>query len=95
MAATTPIQEPTDAELQAAWAAVRGPDWPTLPQILTAARQYQLVRGAALRLARGERAKAEPTANTPPRAAPRGPKPPHHPPQFDHKRAAAGDRDDD
>lgn len=91
---------PSDADMLAAWQQLRARDWPTLEEIKRSAALYALVRGAALR-----RSGRVATVQTPaaPAPAPSQPRPApalralhaHHPPQFDHKRAAAGEREDD
>lgn len=48
-------QQPSNDDLQAAYQLLRKPDWPAYADIMAAARHYQVIRGAALRLARGER----------------------------------------
>lgn len=48
-------QQPSNDDLQAAYQLLRKPDWPAYADIMAAARHYQVIRGAAQRLARGER----------------------------------------
>jgi hypothetical protein len=91
----------TDEHLQRAWRRLRKPHWPvTLAEVLDHPMWGRCVRGMALALARVENRAMAPTA---PRIQQPGaqtsvphPTPAHtpRPPAFDHKRAAAGDRDD-
>ncbi len=85
----------TEEHLQAAWRALRRPNWPaTLAETLQDRARASLLRGYARTLAR--RGLARPAATPAPRAATA--LPPYHAPApgwVDHKRAAAGDRDDD
>lgn len=98
----------TDEQLDAAYRAVAHPTWPDLRELKLAAARYKLVEGYAQRRASGafavaaqtraddsaafQRAAAPPG---PPRAAATKLHVPHQPPlRDDHKRAAAGDRDD-
>jgi hypothetical protein len=81
--------EPTEQELRAAWhvcrARARSP-WPdTFEQAMADATLSRLVRITALHPQRGHRPAPAPAAITARR----------RPAFFDHKRAAAGDRDDD
>jgi len=82
--------------MQAAWEALRKPDWPDLAELARHALHYSLVRGTALR-----RSCRESTPAPPPPQQQQQPQRmlgvplPHHAPVFDHKRAAAGERDDD
>lgn len=98
----------SDDDMHAAWQQLRRRDWPSLPEIKRAAALYQLVRGAALRKAQGlppeqpqaTAAEASPAVQTPAPSRPAHvphalPHPPRQPPLFDHKRAAAGEREDD
>ena len=89
---------PSDEHMLAAWQQLAARDWPPLHELKRAAALYQLVRGAALRRANGlppVQTPAPPAAS--PAAAPQrtAPAPPLRPPAFDHKRAAAGERDDE
>ena len=87
---------PSDDAMLAAWQQLRQRDWPTLAEIKRAAALYRLVHGQAMR-----KAQPAPAVQTPaPTAAPvqhaaGSVRVPHHPPIFDHKRAASGERDDD
>lgn len=105
MSATRPPCTPSDDDMHAAWQQLRRRDWPPLADIKRAAALYQLVRGAALRRAQGlppepTPAEASPAVQTPAPARPAQaahslPHSPRQPPLFDHKRAAAGEREDD
>lgn len=98
---------PSDDDMHAAWQQLRRRDWPSLPEIKRAAALYQLVRGAALRKAQGlppepqaalptDAAQPSPAVQTPaPTRQAHASHPPRQPPLFDHKRAAAGEREDD
>jgi len=95
---------PSTEELQAAWRAVARRDWPPLHELAQAAARYELVLGTAARRARGAVQTPAPRAlppNVNPPApvvrppVPPGPPRPHHPPIFDRKRAASGERPDD
>lgn len=94
----TPTVTVTDADLQAAWLAVRQPSWPaTLEEVLQDPTRAPAVRGYASTLAR-RRCRAASAPRPEPRCAPASPRVPFTPPLrgwVDHKRAAAGDRDDD
>lgn len=97
MPAPTP---PTVTEMQAAWEALRGPDWPPLDQLAAHARCYSLVQGQALRMARGlhkGHAAAPQSDHAQHHQASRHASPPlpRALPSFDGKRAACGERDDD
>jgi hypothetical protein len=96
MHASTPAT-PSDEAMLAAWQQLRQRDWPTLAELKRAAALYRLVHGQAMRKA--QPAQAATAVQTPApaqtRPAPSSVRVPHHPPIFDHKRAAAGERDDD
>lgn len=99
-------QQPSNDDLQAAYQLLRKPDWPAYADIMAAARHYQVIRGAAQRLARGERIERPSDALQHIPAAP----PTHSPqvspsqaarrwtssrvPQHDPKRLASNDRDE-
>lgn len=92
-APTVPV---SDEDLQAAWARLRHRAWPaTLAETLQDPARESLLLGMARRIAYQRRYPAAP-ARQPTRCAPRV-APLHSPPPgwVDHKRAAAGDRDDD
>jgi len=94
-------------ELQAAWAEVRGADWPTVPELLQHQARLHQVRAAAQRRRDAQYGKGSSNGSgssrpTPPplhRTPPRQPAHSHaHDPlpvQLDRKRAAAGERMDD
>lgn len=87
----------SDDDLQAAWRELRKADWPSLHDLALAAARYQLVQGAARARARGLVVDGRCNVNPPAPAVrpPIPPAPPRAAPTFDHKRAAAGERDDD
>lgn len=85
---TTPI---SDEQMQAAYERVRKPGWPTLAEITQSARLYQLVRASVNSRTHAAPAPAVHTYAQP--TAMRQPIP-HHPPTFDAKSAAAGERPD-
>jgi hypothetical protein len=94
-------REPSQQELRDAYQALRRPGWPSFEEMMLAARCYQLVRGGAQRLARGERPQGS-SANDEPRAGHpslrvvqriAGVPLPRHAPQLDHKSLASGERD--
>jgi hypothetical protein len=103
--AAAPVrQEPTDAQLRAAWAHVKRSTWPdTFEEAMEHATLSRLVRLTALHPAPARAFVARGVPATSPRpAAPAAAPPParHHfltpPPGIvDQKRLAAGDRDDD
>ena len=89
----------TDEHLDRAWRRLRRAHWPaTLPDVLEHPMWGRCVRGMALALARLERRAMATTAPRIQRSAAQTsthtPARTPRPPAFDHKRAAAGDRDD-
>lgn len=94
----SPTVTVTDEDLRAAWLAVRQPSWPsTLEEVLQDPTRAPAVRGYASTLARRRCRTASPTRPDQ-RCAPAPPRTPFTPPVagwVDHKRAAAGDLDDD
>lgn len=95
-----PPTTPSTEDMSAAWRELAKRDWPPLEQLARAAALYTLVLGAARRRAAGLAS----VVQTP--APAQGPQPavagsarpvplPHHPPVFDHKRAASGEREDE
>jgi hypothetical protein len=103
MPATLP--EPTDDELREAWRALARPGWGSFDAARAAALRWMLVRSRARIIAHGTRIAPAPDAQAKaaPDTQPAQPGPhawgslriPQHPPQFDRKRAAAGEREDD
>lgn len=94
--AATP-REYSDQQLRAAWAACKRPTWPaTFEEAMADATHARIVHLHAWLMARPSKAKGAPAASIgtpPPAPRPRFAAPP--PGYVDHKRAAAGDRDDD
>ncbi len=91
---------PSTEDMSAAWRELAKRDWPPLEELARAAALYRLVLGAAQRraagLARVVQTPAPPPAPQPASGASARPVPlPHHPPVFDHKRAASGEREDE
>ena len=84
----TPV---SDEQMQAAYERERQPGWPTLAEITRGARLYQQLRAAVNRRNHA----APPTVHTSAQPHPHRPLVPHHPPVFDAKSAAAGERPDD
>lgn len=86
---TTPV---SDEQMQAAYERVRKPGWPSLAELTQAARRFQLVRAAV-----NSRtcAAPSPVVHTSAQPAIKRHQIPHHPPTFDAKSAAAGERPDD
>lgn len=89
--------QPTVTEMQAAWEALRGPDWPPLDQLAAHARRYSLVQGQAQRMAQGlhhgHSSQPHPHHQASRHASPPLPLP-RAQPSFDGKRAACGERDE-
>ena len=92
-----PLPQYSPDELQAAWAEVRGADWPTVPELLQHQARLHQVRAAAQRRRDAKYGKGSSRAAPPPlhRTPPRPPAHSALPVQLDRKRAAAGERMDD
>lgn len=94
-------REPSEADLQAAFALLHGADWPKdLHQLRMAATRMKLVQAAARVIANGGRPCRPEITPQPARPAPRFEQAWPFPPKpfikqaIDVKRLAAGDRDD-
>ena len=90
---------PSTEDMSAAWRELAKRDWPPLEELARAAALYRLVLGAAQRRANGLASVQTPAPTPAPQpasdAAARPVRLPHHPPVFDHKRAASGEREDE
>ncbi|MFY8017850.1 MAG: hypothetical protein ACOVN9_07015 [Inhella sp.] len=94
----------TTDHIERAYAQLRRADWPSLAEMQRWATQFAVVRGRAVSMAHGKPLPQEPAAAGAPQ--PISPRAAGHTerqlqrrridaPQFDHKRAAAGERPDD
>ncbi|MDY0748530.1 hypothetical protein SNE35_28780 [Paucibacter sp. R3-3] len=92
MATTTAHADVSADAIEQLYADSRRPDWPPLAELRRHYAIYASLRGRALALERGQ--PLPPAAPSPP-PAPALTTRLHHPPQFDHKRLAAGEREDD
>lgn len=92
MAAAVARPDISDEVIEQLYAEARRPGWPPLADLRRHYAIYAALRGRARALERGQPLPPSP-APTP--VAPSAPPRLHHPPQLDHKRLAAGERDDD